>query len=162
MDNANYLESHSNQVMPPMLLEKDHDHHQATSSKFLTPLKVRSKGRPPSKRKKSKVEEMIIRNKKKKTQATGNVQMQNDTQIEIHTQESVVTSNFFPNVMNVDVYGFNWQNAGNYSSSQGQPSNYSTPIDSAEMLANEIRSSTSTGHESNSISWANIHFNSGK
>ncbi|XP_039130925.1 protein FAR1-RELATED SEQUENCE 5-like [Dioscorea cayenensis subsp. rotundata] len=39
MDNANYLESHSNQVMPPMLLEKDHDHHQATSSKFLTPLK---------------------------------------------------------------------------------------------------------------------------
>ncbi|XP_039137329.1 protein FAR1-RELATED SEQUENCE 6-like [Dioscorea cayenensis subsp. rotundata] len=44
MDNANYLESHSNQVMPPMLLEKDHDHHQTTSSKFLTPLKGNNNG----------------------------------------------------------------------------------------------------------------------
>ncbi|KAH7685558.1 FHY3/FAR1 family protein [Dioscorea alata] len=37
----------------------------SSTSKFLTPLKVRSKGRPPSKRKKSKVEELITRNKKK-------------------------------------------------------------------------------------------------
>ena len=43
------------------MLEESNEQHQ----KFLTPLKVRSKGRSPSKRKKSKVEEIIVRNKKK-------------------------------------------------------------------------------------------------
>ncbi|KAH7688456.1 FHY3/FAR1 family protein [Dioscorea alata] len=45
----------------PMLSEATNVPHQ----KFLSPLKVQSKGRPPSKRKKSKVEEIITRNKKK-------------------------------------------------------------------------------------------------
>ncbi|KAJ0972994.1 hypothetical protein J5N97_020953 [Dioscorea zingiberensis] len=68
MDNSYFWESHSSQAISPMvLLEEDHEQHQTTSltTKFLTPLKVRSKGRPPSKRKKSTVEQIIIRSKKK-------------------------------------------------------------------------------------------------
>ncbi|KAH7659854.1 FHY3/FAR1 family protein [Dioscorea alata] len=56
MDNTTCKEK-----LTPMLSEATNVPHQ----KFLTPLKVRSKGRPPSKRKKSKVEEIIVRNKKK-------------------------------------------------------------------------------------------------
>ncbi|XP_039118766.1 protein FAR1-RELATED SEQUENCE 6-like isoform X2 [Dioscorea cayenensis subsp. rotundata] len=68
----------------PMSLEATDAPHQ----NFLTPLKVRSKGRPPSKRKKSKVEEIIIRNKKKKAQTKGHV-----AQDDHCTQESVVNLN---------------------------------------------------------------------
>ncbi|XP_039119453.1 protein FAR-RED ELONGATED HYPOCOTYL 3-like isoform X3 [Dioscorea cayenensis subsp. rotundata] len=73
MDNAHGWPSHSNQLISPMILEEDHEHDQSkfSTTKFLTPLKVRSKGQSPSKRKKSKVEEIISRHKKKKTQMKG-------------------------------------------------------------------------------------------
>ncbi|XP_039122024.1 protein FAR1-RELATED SEQUENCE 3-like [Dioscorea cayenensis subsp. rotundata] len=92
MDDTNYWESHPKQHS----LEVDHEQHQATSSttKFRTPLKVRTKGRPPLKRKKSKVEELIIRNKKK------------------------VNSNSLPNALNMYVASFTLQNIGTDSSSQ--------------------------------------------
>jgi len=51
----------SKEKFTSMLPEATNVPHQ----KFLSPLKVRGKGRPPSKRKKSKVEEIIIKNKKK-------------------------------------------------------------------------------------------------
>ncbi|KAH7670307.1 FHY3/FAR1 family protein, partial [Dioscorea alata] len=70
----------------PMLLKATNVPHQ----KFLTSLKVWSKGRPPSKRKKSKVEEIIIRNKKKKAQTKGDAAAQKFTQDDHCTQESVV------------------------------------------------------------------------
>ncbi|KAH7685619.1 FHY3/FAR1 family protein [Dioscorea alata] len=69
----------------PMLPEATNVPHQ----KFLSPLKVRSKGRPPSKRKKSKVEEIITR-KKKKAQTKGDAAAQKITQDDHCTQESVV------------------------------------------------------------------------
>jgi len=53
MDNAHYYGSHSNEVLHPMFLEEDNEQRQTTSTsvKFRSPLKVQSKGRPPSKRK---------------------------------------------------------------------------------------------------------------
>ncbi|KAH7690217.1 FHY3/FAR1 family protein [Dioscorea alata] len=92
MDNAHYYESHSNEDLHPIALEEVNEQCQSTSSsvKLRSPLKVRSKGRPPSKRKKSKVEEMIIRNKKKKAKSKENAQTQHDKQAEICTQESMI------------------------------------------------------------------------
>lgn len=51
--------------MSPILLEEGYEHHQiiASTTKILTPLKVQSKGRPTSKRKKLKAKEIIIRTK---------------------------------------------------------------------------------------------------
>ncbi|KAJ0962993.1 hypothetical protein J5N97_028115 [Dioscorea zingiberensis] len=65
MDNATSWGNHSNEVLQTMLEENNEQPQTTATTKFLTPLKVRSKGRPPSKRKKSKVEEIISRNKKK-------------------------------------------------------------------------------------------------
>ncbi|KAH7661084.1 FHY3/FAR1 family protein [Dioscorea alata] len=81
MDNTTCKEK-----VTPMLSEATNVPHQ----KFLTLLKVRSKGLPPSKRKKSKVEEIIIKNKKKKAQTKGAASAQICTQDDHCTQESVV------------------------------------------------------------------------
>ncbi|KAH7688734.1 FHY3/FAR1 family protein [Dioscorea alata] len=81
MDNTTCKEK-----VTPMLSEATNVPHQ----KFLTTLKVRSKGQPPSKRKKSKVEEIIIKNKKKKAQTKGVASAQICTQDDHCTQESMV------------------------------------------------------------------------